>query len=37
LLEKVAQAKMEAEDAMDRFFVEYDLSEDESDFSEYED
>jgi hypothetical protein len=37
LLEKVAQAKMEAEDAMDRFFSEFDLSEDESDFSDYED
>lgn len=37
LLEKVAQAKMEADDAMDRFFADYDLSEDESDFSEYED
>lgn len=37
LLEKAAQAKMEADDAMDRFFAEYDLSEDESDFSEYED
>ncbi len=37
LLEKVAQAKMEADDAMDRFFSEFDLSEDESDFSEYED
>lgn len=37
LLEKAGQAKMEAEDAMDRFFAEYDLSEDESDFSEYED
>jgi hypothetical protein len=37
LLEKVAQAKMEADDAMDRFFSEFDLSEDESDFSDYED
>lgn len=37
LLEKAAQAKLEADDAMDRFFSEYDLSEDESDFSEYED
>lgn len=37
LLDKVAQAKMEADDAMDRFFSEFDLSEDESDFSDYED
>ena len=37
LLEKVAHAKMEADDAMDRFYSEFDLSEDESDFSDYED
>jgi hypothetical protein len=36
LLEKAAQAKQEAEEAMDRFFSEFDLSEEESDFSEYE-
>jgi hypothetical protein len=28
---------MEADDAMDRFYSEFDLSEDESDFSDYED
>jgi hypothetical protein len=36
LLEKVSQAKMDADDAMDRFFSEFDLSDDESDFSDYE-
>ncbi len=36
LLEKAVQAKLEAEEAMDRFFSEFDLSEEESDFSDYE-
>jgi hypothetical protein len=35
LLEKVSQVKLEADDAMDRFFSEFDLSDDESDFSDY--
>jgi hypothetical protein len=37
LMAVASKAKMEADDAMDRFFTEYDLSEDESDFSEDED
>lgn len=37
LLENVSNAQLEADDAMDRFFSEFDLSEDESDFSDYED
>lgn len=36
LQERAAQAKMEADSAMDRFFSEFDLSEDESDFSDDE-
>jgi hypothetical protein len=36
LLEKASDAKMAADDAMDRFFSEFDLSEDESDFSDIE-
>ncbi len=37
LLAAAAKARMEADAAVDRFFAEYDLSEDESDFSEDED
>ena len=36
LLAKAAQAKQEADEAMDQFFSEFDLSEEESDFSDYE-
>lgn len=36
LLAKVAEARMAADDAMDRFFDEFDLSEGESDFSDTE-
>jgi hypothetical protein len=36
LLAKAAVAKQEADEAMDRFFSEFDLSEEESDFSDYE-
>jgi hypothetical protein len=37
LLSKASHMKMEADSAMDRFFSEFDLSEDESDFSDLDD
>ncbi len=37
LMAAASKARVEVDEAMDRFFAEYDLSEDESDFSETED